>query len=89
MNLTEEDFSAWRDLPMTQAVMSHLSRMSQAFRDEYVEVSFGAEQINERNLMMLLVAARSKAQICKEITELDLEDIIDDSTGSGPAARRA
>jgi hypothetical protein len=71
MTLTEEDFSAWRDNHVTQALFKALAVMREEARDEWLKLSWVAGNPDPLQLATL----RAGDQILADIIEISFEDL--------------
>jgi len=79
--ITEEDFSAWKDNPITRAVIDYLaSRKDMAYGIWMSQVH--DTQSTKDQVELLRVELRAKLEFIEDFIELKLEDIQDNDTGA-------
>ena len=87
--ITEEDFSAWRDNAITQAVFSHLQENAKA-----VEVAWGRQlkaetPLDPTSLQLRQVEFKSKLEFIEDMLAIELSDIQEqDEAGRGNRERK-
>ena len=79
--LSEEDFDAWRDNPVTQLVMAHLKQTQDNAFSMWGEILRQPKVPPADELALLAVEFRSKAQIIADMLSLSYDDLMDDDNG--------
>lgn len=74
--ITDEDFSAWKDNPVTMAVIDYLRERTEYANRVWVGVLKG-DLANERDLLLLKVELKAKVELIEDFIGLQLEDIQD------------
>lgn len=85
-SVTEEEFLAWRDHPVTQYVMEAYKRMAEAQKNAWMECSWDAGHCDSFELAEL----RTRADAYKSMSECNLADFtsaVEPEEGRGPAIR--
>lgn len=72
--ITKEDYDAWRDNPVTQAVHEALRRKAEAAKEAWLDASWNSGQTSPE----LLADLRATANICDDIRGLRFEELEDE-----------
>lgn len=73
MTITTDDFSQWRDNPITQKVFKALRRKAEEAQRTWLAQSWDGGQVDD----VLLADLRATAGICNDICDLTLEELED------------
>ena len=76
--ITEEDFSAWRDNSITEAVFAHLKEMESACERRWVGYLRGGTPLEPAALQILQAEIKAKLEFIEDMLDLKLEDIQSD-----------
>jgi hypothetical protein len=74
MTIEKEDFDAWRDNPITQAVMKRVSAIAEEAKQHWLAISWEGGSADP----LILADLRAKATIANDLVNLKHEDIDDE-----------
>lgn len=69
--IDKDDFDAWRDNPVTQAVFKAHLKLAERNKAQWLSASWGAGQVDPISLADL----RARAQMCQDMTEITLDEL--------------
>lgn len=82
LKISEEDFSAWRDSVITEAVFAHLKEMAEAAEKAWLGHLRAETPVDATVLQLLQTEFKAKLEFIEDMTNIALEDIQEaDETG--------
>lgn len=73
--IDKDEFDAWRDNEVTQAVFRLLERKQDEAKQKWLAVFDGSDDVDPQKLLGFRIALRAKADVMGEIMDLAFEDI--------------
>lgn len=81
MKIEKDDFSAWRDNPITQEVFRAFDRLGERAKQTWVDASWGRGTTDP----LLLADLKARAEVVEDFRNITLEDLeewLDDGDGT-------
>lgn len=75
MRVSEEQWSEWRDNPVTQAVVAHLQAYREALDEEWRRTMRGQSDITKPEIQHFHAACMGKDEVIDDILNLKYEDV--------------
>jgi hypothetical protein len=69
VNITKEDFEAWRDNPITEAVFKAFDNLGERAKADWLAMSWGAGQCDP----LILADLRARAEVIEDFRKITLE----------------
>ncbi len=69
--ITADDFDAWRDNPITQAVFKAHLKLAEANKATWLALSWGNGEVDPIRLADL----KARAEMCQDMTEITLDEL--------------
>ena len=68
--ITEEDFAAWLENPVTQAVLAAVAQLGSGAKQEWLEASWNGGTVDP----VFLAGLKAKEQVARDLVEMTYED---------------